>query len=188
MDTPSRRKRRNRLVGRAAATTRRAPNPAPAPAPGDQVLADARDIVAQAWLQVLIEHRDLRLAEAHAADARCDTARRVLAAALLGRQPDQIAAAHAGLEEVLSTARAAHRLHANAHQGLAQELDRLTWRSIGRTVDACIARGGPATPDSPGRRSAEPAEPTPTPVHWTRRLTAWAFRVAASLNAGPRSS
>jgi len=184
MNTPSRRKRRNRLVGRAAAAT----HPAPDPAPGDQVLATAQDIVADAWVQVLIEHRDLRRAEAQAADARCDTARRTLAAALLERRPGQIAAAHAGLEEVLSTARTAHRLHANAHQGLAQELDRLTWRSIEGTVTACIARGGPATPHSPSRRPTEPTEPTPSPVHWTRRLTAWAFHVAASLTAGARSS
>ena len=166
MDTPSRRKRRNRLAGRAAPTT----HPAPDSAPGDQAVDAAQDIIADAWVQVLIEHRDHRLAEAHTADARCETARRTLAAALLGRQPGRIADAHAGLEEVLSAARAAHGLHANAHQGLAQELDRLTWRSIERTVNACVAHGGPTTSHSA--------------VHWTRRLTAWAFCVAASFTAG----
>src|SRR6478752_6505441 len=115
MDTPSRRKRRNRLVGRAAATTR----PAPDSAPGDQAVAAAQDIVSGAWIQVLVEHRDLRQAEAQAADARCDVARRTLAAALVERRPGQMAAAHADLEEALGAARTAGDLYAHVHQGLA---------------------------------------------------------------------
>lgn len=106
-------------------------------------MADAEDVLAEAWVHVLIEVRDRRQAKARGAAVRCERARRALDAALVLRDPDPIAAAHADLEQTLLAAGAAHDLYAQAHHRVNAEVEQLWWRSVQRKVEACVARNGP---------------------------------------------
>jgi len=185
MDSSSHPRRRNRLGGPPEGTTR------PPAAPADQIVADAEDVLADAWLHVLIELRDRSQAKARGADVRCERARRALDAALVRREPGPIAAAHADVEQTLMAAGAAHDRLAQAEHGLTTELERLWWRSAQRGVEACVARNGTPQAGGQGEPPADlpaPASPCP-PVRPSRisQLSRWAVpwmsAVAASLAA-----
>jgi len=87
-------------------------------------VADAEGVLAEAWVQVLIEARDRSQAKARGADIRCQKAQRALDAALVRREPGPIAAAHADLEQTLLAADVAHDLYAWADHRLATALER----------------------------------------------------------------
>ncbi|MEY9857832.1 ribosomal protein S18 acetylase RimI-like enzyme [Catenulispora sp. GAS73] len=125
MDIPSHRDRRNHMAGLPEETTR------PPTPPGDQIVADAEDVLADAWVQVLIEVRDRSQTKARGADVRCQRAQRALDAALALRQPGPIAAAHADLEQTLLAADVAHDLYARADHRLAAEVERAKSRCAG---------------------------------------------------------
>ena len=139
-------------------------------------MADAENILAEAWVRLLIGVRDRRQAKARGAAVQCERARRELDAALAQRAPGPIAAAHADLEQTLLAADAAHDLYAQARRRVDVELEQLWWRSVQRTVEACIARGGPPQLDGKGN---QPVDPLPGPasrsllVRLPRRLVTW---------------
>jgi hypothetical protein len=88
----------------------------------DDVVAHAEDVVRDAWFRALHGECDYTGAEMQAASARCDVARRNLAAALLGRDPMEIAVAYADLEGRLVSARIAARAYGQARETLDWEL------------------------------------------------------------------
>jgi len=94
-----------------------------------------------AWLQMLHGECDYTGAEMHAASARCDTSRRRLAAALLGRDPDTIAAAYADLEGRLVSARIAARAYEQARDALDHELRGMYRGADDRFFDQYPRRG-----------------------------------------------
>lgn len=188
MDTSSPGGYRDRAVGRRLASRVTDPRPPPQD-PSDHAVHDAEQIVCDAWVQVLVEHRDRAQAAMQAASVHCDAARRRLSETLVARAPGGIAAAHADLENALAAERRASRSYEQSHEGLVLELDLLAWRAIERKVDACIVRNGePTTPAGTEQEAQDPVRRVPALSRFSRRFLPWCLYVAASFTAGGWSS
>ncbi|GAA2051966.1 hypothetical protein GCM10009839_69000 [Catenulispora yoronensis] len=185
MDTNPRGEDRDHAVGRRLASRVTDPRPPP-PDPADHAVHDAEQIVGDAWIQVLVTHRDQTNAALVAATARCDGTRRQLAQTLAERAPHPIAAAHTALEEALAAQRTAARSYEQAHEGLVLELDLLAWRNIQHRVEECIARNG--EPTTPAARTEPPPavrEPSvPVLSRLSHRLLPWCLYLVVSYAAG----
>jgi hypothetical protein len=184
MDTTPPGEDRDHAVGRLASC---GTDPGPLPAnPAEHAVHDAEQIVCDAWVQVLVAHRDQAHAALLWASVRCDDARRRLARTLTQRAPNPIATAQLALEEALTAGRQAARSYERAQEGLVLELDLLAWRNIQRRVQACIARNGEPTPAAapiePPRQDQEP--PVPVLARLSRRVLPWFLFVAVSYTAG----
>lgn len=116
---PRRPHRHHTIVYRSLIRVTNAPTSSPDPA--DVVVAHAEDVIRDAWLRALRGEYDYTGAEMQAASARCDLARRNLAVALLGCDPEAIGAAYADLEGRLAGARIAARAHGQAREALDRE-------------------------------------------------------------------
>jgi hypothetical protein len=146
----------------------------PPPDPADRAVHDAAQIMSDAWVQVLVAHRDQAHATMLTAAAHCDDARRSLARTLVERAPNPIATAHAALEEAQAGRWQAARSYEQAQEGLVLELDLLLWRNTQRRKDACIARNGEPMPQTALIEQPQPAREQPTPVlsRLSRRFSA----------------
>lgn len=158
----------------------------PPPDFADQAVHDAEQILCDAWIQVLVAHRDQAHATMLAAAAHCDDARRSLARTLAERAPNPIATAHAALEEALDAGRHATRSYQQAQEGLMLEVDLLFWRNVQRRMDACIARNGEPTPQTAQIEQPRPDRDQPVPVlsRLGRWFLPWCLYVAVSFACG----
>lgn len=148
-------------------------------------MTDAEDIVFDAWVTMLMEHRDRMRNEVRAALTHCETIQRVLGAALVERRPEGIAVAQADLECALSTARAAEQFHALACQALTLALDRLAWRHTERTVGARYVRTVSTGTDTDGRGRPNGLRGSASVrVRLNRRLMPWILYVAVNFTQG----
>ncbi|WP_194906668.1 hypothetical protein [Catenulispora rubra] len=102
-------------------------------------MSHAENLVRDAWLGMLHGECDYTGAEMHAASAHCDTARRHLAVALLGCDPDAIAMAYADLESRLVGARIAACAYEQARAALDHELRATYRRAADRFPDGRFA-------------------------------------------------
>ena len=179
MDTSSRGNHRDRKAARRSTPRESDRSPSPSDL-ADHAVAAAEEIVCDAWVQMLLEHRDRAQLAMEAASMRCDDARRTLAAALHERAPARIASAHADLEEALTTARLTSHACEQAREGLALQLDLLAWKAIERRVDACVARRtGSARLADPAKVLLRP--PVPVLMRLFGRVMAWFLYATARL-------
>lgn len=95
--------------------------PASSPGSADDVVAHAEYAVRAAWLRMLRAECEHTGAEMRAASAHCDVSRRNLAAALLRRDTESIAAAYVDLEDRLADARTAARAYRQARDALDRQ-------------------------------------------------------------------
>ncbi|MEY9933085.1 hypothetical protein ABH926_007738 [Catenulispora sp. GP43] len=114
--------------------------PTSSPGPADDVVAHAEDVVRDSWLRVLRGESDYTGAEMQAASARCDLARRNLAVALLGCDPEAIGVAYADLDGRLAGARIAARAHGQARAALDRALSAADRRAGEQFFDVHVGR------------------------------------------------
>jgi hypothetical protein len=112
----------------------------------------------RAWEELLLEHRDQMESTQQAAFVRCDSAYLRLSAAQRGGDPQQIAVAHAMLQQALEVARKRSIADDRIRRALLVELGLLTRPERESTVPALADQtgqgGSAATVRSPRRRPA----------------------------------
>ena len=150
----------------------------------DGVVAQAEDVVRDAWLRALHGECEQTSAEMQTASARCDAARRNLAAALLGRDPGAIAVAYADLEGRLVGARIAMRAYRQARETLDWQLS-VTYRQADEHVGRGWTLGKPDETAS-GRRRRRTVRALLALGWLSQRVVSSLVHLTAGLAAGRR--
>jgi hypothetical protein len=153
--------------------------PSVAPNEPGHAVADAEQIVRDAWTAHLSEQHNRAEAALQAANAQCDAAYKRLAAAQRGRDPKKIALAHTALETALVAQRRSEMVCERTHEAFLAELDLLGRACAVRALARQLEGGDLPAGDGHVDTSSLPLRLALSGLGAARRFRRWLGRLSA---------